>query len=215
MIPPTAIPRLRARLEELARDLAPHGVEEVRLFPADGAPPSTEGTHDRALSGGLLVRVRMGADAAEIDGVLDRAERGVAAFAQECLAADLAMWDEAGFLRPAAFAEAFDREVRRAKRYNNILSYLVVETASDESTRATASSLLHEILRESDIRGVLGAGRYGILLIGADGEAADRAFDRIAAAAAKRSLTFSAQRSVFPFDGLDRAALEASLAEFA
>ena len=125
------------------------------------------------------------------------------------------MWHESGFLRRAAFAEAFDREARRAKRYNNILSYLVVETASDEATCAQASALLHEILRESDIRGVLGEGRFGILLIGADGEAADRAFERIAAAARKRSLYFTAQRSVFPFDGLDRAALEYALAEFA
>lgn len=112
-------------------------------------------------------------------------------------------------LAAAAFEADFAAEVRRAKRYSTLLAYLELDV--EAATAEGLSKVLRRGLRESDLVGDLGGGRFGIVLISADEEAAGIVLGRLSAAARAASLDLRARRAIFPFDGLDTASLRSAL----
>lgn len=112
-------------------------------------------------------------------------------------------------LPAAEFQADFAAEVRRAKRYNTLLAYLELESAPEAEERLRG--VLRRGLRESDLLGVLGGGRFGVVLIAADDDAASIVLGRLAAAAKADGLAIRCRRAVFPFDGLDADALVGAL----
>jgi hypothetical protein len=84
-------------------------------------------------------------------------------------------------LTPDLFLYLLDLEVKKARRYQNFLSVLILELTArstgegkndlSASSQRLAASLSGEI-RETDVFGLLGDGRLGVILPYADGAAA-------------------------------------------
>lgn len=105
----------------------------------------------------------------------------------------------------------FERELRRARRYDRPLSVLVLALRATEETDDPPASppdllgeLLQDALRETDLVGCLrGTGEYAALLPEADAPAAARGAERLRKLwGARNAAALAAGAATYPADGL-------------